>query len=77
MYAIYLLDEGEAVPGTIALTKIAPAKGASLRLLGYDTELKWQRDGAGARVEIPEAVRKQAANSCAISVRISAIRSRS
>ncbi len=74
IYAIYLLDEGEAVPRTIALKNIAPAPGTSPRLLGYDTELKWQRDGAGARITLPEAICRQAANDCAVSLRISAIR---
>ncbi len=76
VYAIYLLDEGEAVPGTIALKNIVPAPGATVRLLGYDTEFKWQRDGVGARITVPEAVGRQAANSYAVSLRISAIRPR-
>ena len=74
VYAIYLLDQDEAVPATIALKNIVPASGTSVRLLGYDTALKWQREGTGARVTVPEAVRNQAANSCAVSLRIAAAR---
>ena len=74
VYATYLLSEGEAVPETVALSKAVPASGATVRMLGYDTELKWKRDGAGARVVIPERLRSHAANSCAVSVRISAVR---
>jgi alpha-L-fucosidase len=77
VYAIYLLGEGEAVPETIALKSVAPAPGATIRLLGHDTELKWQRLGAGARIELPERLRRQATNECAVSLRISAIRPRS
>ena len=75
LYAIYLLDEGEAVPGTIALKDMAPAPGATIRLLGCDAELKWQHDGAGARITLPEAACRQAANGYAVSLRISGIRS--
>jgi alpha-L-fucosidase len=68
--AIYLLDEGEAVPEMIRLKDILPAAGTTIRLLGSDIELKWQRDGAGARVALPESVRNQAANNYAVSLRI-------
>jgi alpha-L-fucosidase len=77
IYATYLLDEGEVVPGTIALKNMVPAQGATIRLLGSDTELKWQREGAGARIVLPETVGSQAANGYALSLRISAVRSRS
>jgi alpha-L-fucosidase len=70
IYAIYLLDEGEAVPEEIRLKDILPAAGATIRLLGSDIELKWQRDGASARVALPESVRNQASNSYAVSLRI-------
>jgi alpha-L-fucosidase len=73
MYAIYLLDEGEGIPGAIQLKNVSPEAGATIRLLGSDIELKWQRDGAGARIVLPEAVRNQSTNSYAISLRISAI----
>ena len=72
--AIYLLDEGEAVPGMIELKNIVPASGATIRLLGSGAELKWQRGGAGARITLPETVRKQVANGYAFSLRMSAIR---
>lgn len=74
IYAIYLLDEGEVIPRTIALKNMVPAQGATIRLLGSDAELKWQRDGSGARIVLPETV---AANGYAVSLRISAIRPRS
>lgn len=74
VYAIYLLEEGEAVPETIALRSIVPVPGASLRVLGYDTELKWQRHGAGVHITVPERVRRQSANSCAVSLRLATIR---
>lgn len=74
VYAIYLMDEGEKVPATIALKSVAPAAGATVRLLGSDVELKWQREGAGARIALPEALGKEAANGYAVSLRISSIR---
>jgi alpha-L-fucosidase len=70
IYAIYLLDEGEAVPEMIRLKEILPAAGTTIRLLGSDIDLKWQRDGAGARVALPESVRKSTANHYAVSLRI-------
>jgi alpha-L-fucosidase len=72
-YAIYLLNEGEALPQTIELKNVSPGARASIRLLGSDIELKWQPDGAGVRIVLPEAVRNQSANSYAVSLRISAI----
>ena len=71
IYAIYLLDDGELVPETIRLKDILPAAGARIRLLGSDIELNWQRDGAGTRIALSGAVRSQAANSYAVSLRIS------
>ena len=71
--AIYLLDEGEGIPGAIQLKSVSPEAGATIRLLGSDIDLTWQRDGAGARIVLPEAVRKQSPNSYAVSLRISAI----
>jgi alpha-L-fucosidase len=73
VHAIYLLDEGEAVPAAIELKSMLPAAGATIRMLGSGIELKWQRDGAGVRIALPETVRNQAAESYAISLRISAI----
>lgn len=74
LYAIYLLDEGAAIPETIALKSIVPATEATIHLLGYDGEMKWHRDGAGTSIALPEGVRKQAANGYAVSLRISAVR---
>jgi alpha-L-fucosidase len=71
LYAIYLLDEGEVIPAEIELKNIGAAAGVTTRLLGSDIELKWQRDGAGMRITVPEKVRNQAANSYAVSLRIS------
>jgi alpha-L-fucosidase len=75
IYAIYLLDEGEVVPETLELKEIAPAADATIRLLGSDTDLKWQRDGAGARIALPQAVGRQAVDSYAVCLRISRIAS--
>jgi hypothetical protein len=52
------------------LKDIQPAAGTTVRLLGSDIDLKWQRDGAGARVALPESVRNPAANHYAVSLRI-------
>jgi alpha-L-fucosidase len=71
VYAIYLLDEGEGIPVVIDLKNISPASGTTVHLLGSDVELKWQRDGAGMRIAVPETVRYQAANNYAVSLRIS------
>jgi alpha-L-fucosidase len=71
IYAIYLLDEGEVLPEMIELKDVLPTTGATIRLLGSDIELKWQRNGAGVRIAFPEAVRNQASGSYAVSLRIS------
>jgi hypothetical protein len=55
----------------IDLKNISPASGTTVHLLGSDVELKWQRDGAGMRIAVPETVRYQAANNYAVSLRIS------
>jgi alpha-L-fucosidase len=75
IYAIYLLDEGEVVPETLELKEIAPAADATIRLLGSDTDLKWQRDGAGARIALPQAIDRQAVDRYAVCLRISRIAS--
>jgi alpha-L-fucosidase len=71
IYATYLLEEGESVPETISVKGVTPAPSAKIRLLGNDSDLKWQRDGMSTRVSLPEAVRSKAANGYAISLRIS------
>jgi alpha-L-fucosidase len=71
IYAIYLLDEGEVLPEMIELKDVLPTTGATIRLLGSDIELKWQRTGAGVRIAFPEAGRNQASGSYAVNLRIS------
>jgi alpha-L-fucosidase len=57
--AIYLPAENEEIlPAMVTFSGIHPAKGASVRLLGTDKNLKWEiRDGE-TRISIPENLRQ-------------------
>ncbi len=53
-FAIYLPAEGEtALPTTIAVAGMTPAKGASISLLGRSGRLRWQASGGGFTAVIP------------------------
>jgi len=59
VYAIYLLDENEALPATISFKGLTPAKGARLQLLGANNKLVWKTTAAGVEVQIPASLRSK------------------
>ncbi len=71
LYLLYLAKEGETqLPAEIKLTQIQPDKGAKAELLGSNVRLKWEADGLGFKVLIPEKVRKQVVGKHAWVVRV-------
>ncbi len=71
LYLIYLAKEGETqLPAEIKFTQIQPEKGAKAELVGSNIRLKWQAEGAGFKVMIPEKVRGQVPGKFAWVVRV-------
>lgn len=64
-YAIYRADEGEALPASIEINKLALAKNAVVNLVGRTEKLKWTAKDGKVVVEIPEKMRKAAGDSYA------------
>jgi len=60
VYAIYLADATEiSIPSKIWLSSIQPEENATIKLLGWDKALNWEKAGNGFYVDIPEKVRKK------------------
>jgi alpha-L-fucosidase len=57
IYIYYMADEGEAIPAQIGMTKFSLPQGAKVSMVGTGTPLKWQKNGNGFTVSIPEKVR--------------------
>jgi alpha-L-fucosidase len=54
---IYLADEGETeLPAYLSMTRIQPAPGATLTLLGSSLSLEWEKAGMGFVARIPSGV---------------------
>jgi len=59
VYAIYLAADGEdALPEQISLTKLQPAPGSAVTMLGAKERLKWRAAGDGVVIAVPTAVRQ-------------------
>lgn len=57
VYAVYLGEEHESSPPTrIRLGGLKPKEGATVTMLGVKGELKWENDGRGCTIQIPESV---------------------
>jgi len=60
VYFLYLATEGEkALPATVRINSLQPAKEARVTLLGSRMSLRWKKVGDGFEVSIPESLRKQ------------------
>jgi alpha-L-fucosidase len=58
VYAIYLPDEGEtALPRYLTSSRIAPADGATISLVGSARPIRWERSGTGFVARIPAGLR--------------------
>ncbi|MBN1186875.1 MAG: hypothetical protein JXB49_31650, partial [Bacteroidales bacterium] len=58
IYIYYMAEEGEQMPSTIGMTTFSLPAGAKVQMLGTGTSLRWQRNGKGFTVAIPEKLRK-------------------
>jgi len=59
MYFFYIAEEGENVmPAEISIKSMQPSKGSHVRLLGANKKLKWEFDGEGFKVVIPDKIAK-------------------
>lgn len=56
-FFMYMAKENEKIPSEIVVKSHQPTKGAKVRLLGYNKNLTWEKDGKGFRVAIPSALR--------------------
>ena len=55
VYAIYLADKDQTkLPAYLTMNTVSPKKGATIKLLGPGTKLKWEKSGNGFVASIPE-----------------------
>jgi len=57
-YIYYMAEEGEPMPEAIRMKTFALPEKAKLQMPGTTTRLKWQKEGEGFRITIPEKIRK-------------------
>lgn len=62
IYIYYMADEGEIMPSSVGMTTFSLPAGAKVEMLGRKGSLKWQKNGNGFIVSIPEPVRKSPAS---------------
>ena len=56
--AIYMADENDTtMPEKVVVESFTPARGSTVRLLGYDASLEWERVGNGVVISIPSSPR--------------------
>ncbi|HEX7411011.1 MAG TPA: alpha-L-fucosidase C-terminal domain-containing protein [Bacteroidales bacterium] len=72
--AIYLAgDDNRALPATITLKGITPAKGATISLMGAKGKLKWKTVNGQTVITIPSNLQKNPPCSYAWTLRISEV----
>jgi alpha-L-fucosidase len=57
-YIYYMAEEGESMPETISMKNFTLPEKAKLQMPGTTTLLKWQKNGEGFLITIPEKIRK-------------------
>ena len=57
IYIYYMADEGEPMPSQIGMTAFTLPQGAKVSMVGTGTPLKWQKNGNGFTVSIPDKER--------------------
>lgn len=70
-YAIYLADEGEALPSNIEIAKLNLSKTAKISLVGNPENLKWTMKEGKVAVQVPEKLAKKTPSSYAYVLKIS------
>jgi alpha-L-fucosidase len=58
IYIYYMADKGEKMPIQIGMTSFSLPEGSRVSIPGTGTTLKWQKNGNGFLVSIPENIRK-------------------
>jgi len=58
IYLYYMADEGETMPSTVGMSTFSLPARAKVEMVGKGTSLRWQGNGSGFTVYIPESVRK-------------------
>lgn len=58
VYIYYMADDGETLPDQLGMLTYSLPANASICLLGTKTILKWQKEGTGFLINIPEQVRQ-------------------
>jgi alpha-L-fucosidase len=57
IYIYYLEKEGEKIPPSIGMTNFSLPKGARIKMVGTNSNLKWERKDNGFEVYLPEKLR--------------------
>jgi len=74
VYFLYMAREGESqVPAKIKVNSLQPANGAKVTFLGSKVNLKWEKEGKGFVVTIPESLRKTPPCKYAWTIKVSKI----
>ena len=74
-YFFYLAEEGETqMPEEIIINSHQPKKGASVTLLGSGKKLKWQNDGEGFKVIVPNSLRNKPPCGYAWTIKVSELK---
>jgi alpha-L-fucosidase len=59
VFAVYLADEDEAVPpAKVALGSLRPADGTPVKMLGVEATVRWEENGKGALLTVPDRALK-------------------
>jgi alpha-L-fucosidase len=59
VFAFYLAGRNEtSLPPFLTMNTLSPEKGATIKLLGTNSQLKWKKSGKGFVAEIPERIRE-------------------
>ena len=57
VYIYYMADDNETMPSQVGMTTFSLPEGARVEMLGTGTTLKWQKNGNGFMVTIPDKFR--------------------
>ena len=62
IFIYYMADEGETMPSSIGMTTFSLPAGSKVEMLGSRTSLRWQKNGNGFVVSVPDVIRKSASS---------------
>jgi alpha-L-fucosidase len=58
LFLYYMADEGESMPARIEMSEFSLPAGARIKMLGYDTNLRWEKRSRGFAINIPDKIRR-------------------